>query len=352
VFGVEHVLPVVDAGPSLEAIEEAAAAAVDGESGARTFGVRARRATKDLPFTSMDVQRRVGARIQAATGWTVDLEHPDVPVRVEVVNKSAFVGFGGARGPGGLPTGVSGRVACLISGGIDSPVAAYQLLRRGATMVYVHFHSYPHTGIESQEKARELASLVHPLGHHAKLYLVPFAELQRRIVVECPAALRVVLYRRFMVRATEAIAREEGALALVTGESLGQVASQTLENLRVIDDAARLPILRPLIGLDKLEIVDMARRIGTYETSIEPHGDCCSFLMPPNPATRSRPGDLAEAEKVFDVEAETRRLVESSAVVDVGGPCTREPCPPEPASSRAGASSSVPRTEIPRTEGA
>ncbi|MBI4603623.1 MAG: tRNA 4-thiouridine(8) synthase ThiI [Planctomycetes bacterium] len=322
VFGIAYMVPVVIAEPTLEALEAAAAEAVEGErAGGReppTFGVRCKRATKDYPFTSADVQCRVGARIQAAAGWRVHLDAPDVPVVVEDLNMLAFLGFGRVEGPGGLPTGASGRVACLLSGGIDSPVAAYQILRRGATAVYVHFHSFPHTGIESQEKARDLAEMVQPPGHRSRLWKVPFAELQRRIVTEAPAALRVVLYRRFMVRTAEAIARREGALALVTGENLGQVASQTLENLHTIDGAVSMPVLRPLIGLDKREIIDLARRIGTYEASIEPHGDCCSFLMPPNPATRSRPEDLAAAETAWDVAAEVDRLVESSAVEQVG----------------------------------
>jgi thiamine biosynthesis protein ThiI len=268
----------------------------------------------------MDVEREVGAHVGGRTGWPVSLDHPAVTLWIELVNGVALVGAARFAGPGGLPTGVAGRVMCLLSGGIDSPVAAYRLLRRGATCAHVHFHSHPYTGIESQEKARELAERIQPAGRRARLYLVPFAELQRRIVAACPAPLRVVLYRRFMFRVAEALARREKALAVVTGENLGQVASQTLENLRSIDAAVALPVLRPLIGLDKVEIIAEARAQGTYELSIAPHGDCCSFLMPPNPATRSTPEELERAETPLDVSAEVAALVEQSRTVEIGSP--------------------------------
>lgn len=320
VFGIAYMLPVLRTEPDLGRIRDAAGDAVRGTEGVRTFAVKCRRATKDFPFTSMDVQREVGAHVGKITGWTVDLRSPDSTLRVECVNDEVFLGFGRIAGAGGLPTGVAGRVACLLSGGIDSPVAAYRLLRRGATAVFVHFHSHPHTGLESQDKVRDLANRVRPPGTRARIYMVPFADLQRRIAGECPASLRILMYRRFMVRATEAIARKEGALALVTGENLGQVASQTLENLWAIDAAASLPVLRPLIGLDKREIIEEARRIGTFEVSIEPHDDCCSFLMPTNPATRSTPAELAAGEERFEVAAEVARMVETSAVEDLRDP--------------------------------
>lgn len=337
VFGIAYMVPVVSTQPTLESLAATAVRALAGVHGPRTFGVHCKRADKELPFTSMDVQRAVGAAVQAATGWKVQLEEPDLPVRIEVLSQTAFVGVGRLEGPGGLPSGVARKVVCLLSGGIDSPVSAYRILRRGASAVYVHFHSHPHTGIESQEKVRELASRLQPPGRRARLYLLPFAGLQRRIVASCPSALRVLLYRRFMVRAAELIARRESALALVTGENLGQVASQTLENLRTIDAVAGLPVLRPLIGMDKAEIVEEARRIGTFEVSIEPHDDCCSFLMPPNPATCSQPAELEEAEKVFDVEAETRALVESGTRVVVGEGAEAAPLGAGPLPSQEGA---------------
>ena len=317
VFGIAHIVPAITVEPSVEALQNAVGDLVHGETEPRTFGVQCKRATKEYPFTSMDVQREVGARVKQITSWPVNLDQPDLPILIEIVNKQAFVGFGKVDGPGGLPVGVAGSVVCLLSGGIDSPVAAYRLLRRGATVIYAHFHSYPHTGIESQEKVQELAERIQPPGTRAKLYNIPFAELQRRIVTDCPAPLRVILYRRFMVRTAETIARKEGALALATGENLGQVASQTLENLATINVVSGMPILRPLIGMDKREIIADARRIGTYDISIEPHDDCCSYLMPPNPATHSTATDLERAEASLDADAEVEKLVSNSTLVEL-----------------------------------
>ena len=327
VFGIAYLFPAVASEPTLEGLCEVARAAVAApypaasESGIAddppTFAVLCKRATKELPFQSLDVARQVGEAVRTSTNWAVRLNQPDIELRVELVNRVAFVGFGKIPGPGGMPTGAAGKVACLLSGGIDSPVAAYRLLRRGTTACFIHFHSYPHTGLESQEKVRELAERVLPIGRSAPLYQVPFAELQRRIVTDAPDPLRVLLYRRFMLRAAEVIALREGARALVTGESLGQVASQTLENLHTIDRVAKLPVLRPLIGMDKFEIIAAAREIGTYETSIEPHDDCCSFLMPTHPATSSRPELLESAEGVFDVDEEVEKLVDGASCYKV-----------------------------------
>ena len=317
VYGIAHLLPVICVDPSLDALKGAVGEALNGEREPRSFAVECKRSTKDFPFTSVDVERDVGAFVKGGKGWPVDLEEPELAIRIELVNKEAFLGFERVPGPGGLPTGVTGKVVCLISGGIDSPVAASRLLRRGATAVYVHFHSYPHTGSESQDKVRDLVRRIQPPGRMAKLYMVPFAEIQRKIVTQCSAPYRVLLYRRFMVRAARSVARREGALALVTGDNLGQVASQTLENLRAIEAAVDLPLLRPLIGMDKLEIIEDARALGTFEISIQPHGDCCSLFMPPNPATRSTAEDLDAEEKHLDVEAEVARLVEQSRVEEI-----------------------------------
>ena len=318
VFGVAYVMPAVACGSGIESLETAVGQILEGAEGTCTFAIRCKRSAKALPYTSMDVQRAVGARVQRLTAWPVDLDHPDLEIKIELLDKISFIAFGKTAGPGGLPTGVSGRVVVLLSGGIDSPIAAYRLLQRGSVPVYAHFHSYPHTGLESQQKVIDLLERIHPAGIKSRLYMIPFTELQRRIVTDCPAPLRVILYRRFMVRTAEVIARKERALALVTGDSLGQVASQTLENIHTIDAASTLPILRPLIGMDKLEIVNHARRIGTYATSIEPHDDCCSYLMPPNPVTHSTPRQLEAAEGIFNVQEEVEKLAAASTIVEVG----------------------------------
>tara|TARA_B100000809_G_scaffold255709_1_gene294646 strand:+ start:1309 stop:2499 length:1191 start_codon:yes stop_codon:yes gene_type:complete len=283
------------------------------------FAVVSRRANKELPFTSTEANEIIGKYVQEKTGWKVRLKKPQLPLYLFFVNNDCFLALDRVRGLGGLPTGTTGKVACLLSGGIDSPVSTARIMKRGADAVFIHFHSHPHTTLASQEKVRDLAGQVVPPGHRVRLYMVPFAPTQNRIITECPARLRVILYRRYMVRAAEAIAHKEGARALVTGDSLGQVASQTLENLHTINAVATLPILRPLVGMHKAEIIRDARQLGSFETSIEPHDDCCSYLMPPKPATRSTPEQLEDAEKNLDTESEIRELVENSTVEIIEG---------------------------------
>jgi thiamine biosynthesis protein ThiI len=205
------------------------------------------------------------------------------------------------QGPGGMPVGVSGKVACLISGGIDSPVAAYRMIKRGCRALFVHFSGRPLVSRASEDKVRELVQTLTAYQYDSSLYVIPFGEIQREIVLNTPAPFRVVLYRRMMFRIAEELARQEPCWGLVTGDSLGQVASQTPENLSVVEEAAELPILRPLIGMDKLEITDEARRIGTYETSIEPDQDCCKLFTPPYPSTKTRIDELRKVERALDI---------------------------------------------------
>jgi len=323
VVGIARFSPCIRLDPRLDAAKEHLALLVDrlledGKSPS-SFAITTHRARKDLPFRSIDANRELGSLVVEKTGWKVRLDDPELPIHVWFVDHDAFVAVERLAGPGGLPSGSTGLVASLLSGGIDSPVATCRIIKRGAEVVLIHFHSFPHTSVASQDKVRELASLILQHGKTARLHMVPFAATQQRIVTECPAPLRVILYRRYMIRAAQAIAFQERALALVTGESLGQVASQTLENLDTIQQVATLPILRPLIGMHKAEIIEDARRIGTYETSIEPHDDCCSFLMPPKPATRSTPTQLEEAEGALDTEREIRELLESTEIEEIEG---------------------------------
>ncbi len=250
---------------------------------------------------SPEVNRRLGARVQAATGAAVDLRHPALTVAVDILPGRAFFAVGKHAGPGGLPVGTSGRVLALLSGGIDSPVAAWRMMRRGCRVDFVHFHSVPFHDATSQEKARTLAGLLVAWELEATLHVVPFGEVQRQIVATVARPLRVVLYRRMMLRIAEAIARESRAEALVTGESLGQVASQTLGNLAVIGAATTLPLLRPLVGMDKTEIAAEAARLGTFETSIIPDQDCCQLFVPRHPTTRADPDAVHAAEAHLDV---------------------------------------------------
>jgi thiamine biosynthesis protein ThiI len=266
-----------------------------------SFRVSARRADKRVPFTSPDIEREVGGRIKEAKGWRVDLDDAELTIHLEVLTDQTFYFFGKEPGAGGLPTGTGGRVACLLSGGIDSPVAAYRMMRRGCSVLFIHFHSYPILSRASQEKVREIAALLTRYQLRSRLMLVPFGPLQQQVLLAVAPELRVVIYRRLMVRIADQLARGWRARALVTGEVIGQVASQTLENLTVIAEAATMEILRPLVGMDKDEIVAQAQQLGTFPISIIPDQDCCQLFTPRHPATRASAGDVLTAERALPI---------------------------------------------------
>jgi thiamine biosynthesis protein ThiI len=299
--------------PDVDAIAASVAAAVSGRT-ASSFRVSARRADKRFATPSPQIERVVGRAVQAATGWPVDLSNPALNIRVEVLSADAFFHFAKEPGAGGLPIGSSGRVMSLLSGGIDSPVAAWRLIRRGCRAHFVHFHSYPILSSTSQEKVRELVKILTRSQLRSRLYLVPFGSIQQQVVISIPPALRVVVYRRLMMRIAERLAITSGAHALVTGDSVGQVASQTLRNLAAVGDVTRLPILRPLVGFDKEEITLNAQRLGTYETSIIPDEDCCTLFTPRYPTTGARPGEADAAEVDLDVAALVDRAIAETAV--------------------------------------
>jgi len=285
-----------------------------GDRTCASFRVSARRADKRFPMTSPQIEREVGGRIKQALGWHVDLDEPELTIHVELLTDQAFYFFGKERGAGGLPTGTAGRVVCLLSGGIDSPVAAYRLMKRGCRVTFVHFHSYPILSRASQEKAHELVRLLTRSQLRSRLYLVAFGEIQQQVVLAVPAPMRVVIYRRLMMRIAEQVARHRGAQALVTGEVVGQVASQTLENLAVIGSVVSLPVFRPLIGMDKDEITAEATKIGTYPISIIPDQDCCTLFTPRNPLTRARAADIEAAEQGLPIADMVERAVREALV--------------------------------------
>lgn len=301
-LGVEGFARVVRTPPDLEALKAALEKALEGES-FRSFRITAKRSDKAFPLTSPEIERALGAFVKERTGAQVRLKGAEREFVVRILPGAALLEVERHPGPGGLPPGVSGKVVALLSGGIDSPVAAYRLMRRGAEVVLVHFHPFPLLSGTSREKAKALAERLARFQHRLRLHLVPFSEVQRHIIVEAPTAYRVVLYRRYMLRIAEAIAKEEGALALCTGDSLGQVASQTLENLHAVNQAATLPVFRPLIGWDKEEIMAEARRIGTYETSILPDEECCTLFAPKHPVTRARLEVVLQTEARLPTEA-------------------------------------------------
>ena len=277
-----------------------------------SFRIETQRGDKTFPLTSPEINRQLGAAVKEKSGARVDLEKPEFTVTVEILPRDAFFGFNKIPGAGGLPVGASGRVVALISGGFDSPVAAYRMMQRGCRIIFVHFHSVPYQDKTSQEKVRQLIQLLTRHQFTSRLYMVPFGEIQRQIVAAVARPLRVVLYRRMMLRIAEAIARQEKAKALITGESLGQVASQTLDNMAVIQQAARLPILRPLVGMDKQEIIDQSRRVGSFEISSIPDQDCCQLFVPKHPATKARFADVEHDEAAFDINELLRYGVDNA----------------------------------------
>ena len=310
VVGVERFRRAFRVAPTLDAIKGAIASRVEGLS-PRSFRITAHRADKRFPIGSPQMNEELGSFMQERTGLPVDLTHPDLEVYVSVLPQEALVSLEEFPGPSGLPVGVSGKAAVLLSGGIDSPVAAYQMMTRGCRTLFIHFHSFPLVEGTSREKAMELVQLLTRYQLDSQLLLVPFAEAQKRLILSVPPAYRVVLYRRFMVRIAEALALRHGAGALVTGESMGQVSSQTLENLSTIEAArVQLPILRPLIGMDKEEITRRARKLGSYPISIIPDQDCCSLFIPKHPVTRSRPAEVEQMESQLDVDEILREALD------------------------------------------
>ena len=267
-----------------------------------SFRVSASRADKRFAMTSPEIEREVGGLIKQARGWPVDLDRPAMTIHIEMLAGEAFYFFGKQQGVGGMPTGTGGRVACLLSGGIDSPVAAFRIMRRGCTAFFIHFHSYPILASTSQEKARELTAVLTRYQLRSRLLLVPFADAQKQVLLAVAPELRVVIYRRLMLRIAERLAREGRARALVTGEAIAQVASQTLENLTLIGEATSMQVLRPLIGMDKDEISAEARRLGTLAISNIPDQDCCQLFTPRHPATRAKHADVVAAEAALAVD--------------------------------------------------
>jgi len=315
VFGIAN-FSAASRGPHDFAALAASILADLGHREAASFRVSATRADKRLPFTSPQVEREVGGRIQQVKGWRVDLEHAALTVHIEMLPDGAFYFFGKEPGAGGMPSGTGGRIACLLSGGIDSPVAAYRMMRRGCSVLLIHFHSYPILSRASQEKVREIAALLTRYQLRSRLLLVPFGDLQQQVVLSVAPEMRVVIYRRLMLRIAERLARKAHARALVTGDVIGQVASQTLDNMIAIAQATDLEILRPLVGMDKDEITAQAERIGTYPISIIPDQDCCTLFTPRHPVTRVRLVDDERTEQALPVDEMVASAVDAISAED------------------------------------
>ena len=321
VFGVDSVSKAIEAQPELNAIGEAAAGymmELIEKRGVKTFKVAAKRADKSFPVKSPEIGRIIGAKILIGCKvLKVDVHQPDVLLHVDVRSDRAYIYEGKINGFGGLPLGTNGKGLVLLSGGIDSPVAAWMMAKRGMLIEAVHFHSYPYTSPRARQKVEELASILASYCGGFKMHVINLLPIQEQIVANCPEEETTILVRRFMMRIAEKIAQKRSCMMLITGENLGQVASQTAEALVVTDASVTRPVMRPLIAMDKTEIMDKAREIGTYEKSIEPYEDCCTVFLPKHPTTKPKLERILESESRLDCEALIQAAVESAETVDI-----------------------------------
>lgn len=300
VFGIVNICPASACEKDMDSIAETTIACLaEIETEGRTFKVEAKREDKQFPLNSPQICREMGGRIlKNVKGLSVDVHHPDILVQVEIRNK-AYVFTQKVSGAGGMPVGSSGRAALLLSGGIDSPVAGWMIAKRGVVLDGVHFHSHPYTSDRAKEKVIDLARLMSAYTGKINLHIVPFTDIQLKIIECCPKNYLTIIMRRIMMRIAEKIAIQTGAQALITGESIGQVASQTMESLAVTNAAVSMPVFRPCIGMDKEEIVQISKKIDTYETSILPYEDCCTIFVPKHPKTKPSLSEIEEAEKAL-----------------------------------------------------
>ena len=320
VFGIHSLSPSYGVEKGWDTICRTALEVVKQEAagGKRTFKVFARRSDKQFFMNSQSICRELGGYIlDNMPELSVDIHNPEICLSVEI-RDMAYIYTQEIPCAGGMPTGTAGRGALLLSGGIDSPVAGYMLAKRGLELSAVHFYSYPYTSERARDKVVELARILAAHTGTIKLHLVPFTEIQLAIYDNCPPKETTVLMRRLMMRIAEIIARQDGALALITGESLGQVASQTLESLCATNDAVSLPVFRPLIGFDKEDITNVARKIGTFETSIQPYEDCCTVFVPQHPVTKPRLADIRKSEALVDFSEMIERALKDTEVAEIG----------------------------------
>ncbi len=321
VFGVASISKAVEAEPELNAIGEAAVEYMMNlieTRGVQTFKVEAKRADKNFPIKSPEIGRIIGAKVLVGCKvLKVNVHEPDVLLHVDVRHDKAYIYEGKVNGFGGLPLGTNGKGMILLSGGIDSPVAAWMMAKRGMMIEAVHFHSYPYTSPRAQEKVEDLARILSTYVGKFKMHTVNLLPIQEQIVMNCPEEETTILVRRFMMRIAEKIAEKTDCMMLITGENLGQVASQTAESLVVTDASVSKPVMRPLIAMDKTEIMDKAKEIGTYEKSIEPYEDCCTVFLPKHPTTKPRLEKILESESKLDCEALIEAAVASAEVINI-----------------------------------
>jgi len=321
VFGVASISPAVEAPSNLDAIGEEAVKYMMNlieTKGVKTFKVEAKRADKNFPVKSPEIGRIIGAKVLIGCKvLRVDVHNPDVLLYVDVRHDRSYIYQDKIAGFGGLPLGTNGKGMVLLSGGIDSPVAAWMMAKRGMVIEAVHFHSYPYTSQRAQEKVEDLARIVASYCGNFKMHVINLLPIQEQIVQNCPEEETTILVRRFMMRIAEKIAEKNGAMMLITGENLGQVASQTAEALVVTDNVVKMPVMRPLIAMDKIDIMDKAQEIGTFETSIQPYEDCCTVFLPKHPTTKPKLARIEESESKLDVDALVEAAVAFEEIVQI-----------------------------------
>jgi len=321
VFGVASISPAVEAPSNLDDIGEEAVKYMMNlieTKGVRTFKVEAKRADKNFPVKSPDIGRIIGAKVLIGCKvLKVDVHNPDVLLYVDVRHDRSYIYQDKIAGFGGLPLGTNGKGMVLLSGGIDSPVAAWMMAKRGMVIEAIHFHSYPYTSQRAQEKVEDLARIVASYCGNFKMHVVNLLPIQEQIVQNCPEEETTILVRRFMMRIAERIAENNKAMMLITGENLGQVASQTAEALVVTDNVVKMPVMRPLIAMDKIDIMDKAQEIGTFETSIQPYEDCCTVFLPKHPTTKPKLARIEESESRLDVEGLVAAAVAAEEIVQI-----------------------------------
>lgn len=321
VFGVASISPAMECESTMEDIGRTAVEymkEVMAERDVRTFKVEAKRADKNFPVKSPDISRKIGASVlKGCKVLRVDVHDPDVRLFVDVRHDKSYIYQDKIPGFGGLPLGTNGKGMTLLSGGIDSPVATWMMAKRGMMIEAVHFHSYPYTSQRAREKVEELASIVATYCGRFRMHIINLLPVQEQIVQNCPEEETTILVRRFMMRIAERLAVETGCDMLITGENLGQVASQTAEALVVTDDSVKMPVMRPLIGLDKVDIMDLAQEIGTYEKSIEPYEDCCTVFLPKHPTTKPKLKKILDSESRLECEKLIQDAIDSEEVVEI-----------------------------------
>lgn len=320
IFGIVHISPCIRVAKDIEELKKAVIEVMRNkkeEGSVKTFKVETNRVDKQFPLKSPEVSRQMGAVIlKNVKGLSVDVNNPDIYVYVDIKGH-IYVYTDKIKGYGGLPVGTNGKGLLLLSGGIDSPVAGFLMAKRGVEISAIHFHSYPFTSERAEEKVKTLAKILSSYTGKIKMYSVNILDIQKEINQKCPEDQMTILSRRFMMRIAEKVAIDNGIDALITGESLGQVASQTIQSLSVTNASVNLPIFRPLIGLDKTEIIEIAKDIETYETSILPYDDCCTLFLPKHPVTKPRLKDIEESEKNLDVEELINKALETMTVYEI-----------------------------------